>query len=190
MTVPIEKQVKDLTFDIERSVRYHSRRRAFFETFDGVVNAINLILGSAAVAGLVTDKLADWVLGILTASVAIVSFVNLTMRSSEKASMHSQLQQRWVDLLKPVKRLDVSAESCGAGLKRCVEKRLDIERDEPPIYRVVDLLAHNEQVRAQGGPDTHIWVVPFWLGVFANFWHFETDGIESLADFKAREGKK
>lgn len=182
--LPIDKQVKDLTFNIERSIRYHSRRQAFFETFDTVVNTTNLILGSSAVAGLVTDRLEDWFVGVLSAGVAIVSFINIAMRSSAKSSLHAQLQQRYIDLLKLILRLDPTNETCGPGLKRCIEKRLDIERDEPPIYRVVDILAHNDQVRAQGGPDTHIWRVPAFKAATANFWHYETDSLMTVADFE------
>ena len=42
--------------------------------------------------------------------------------------------------------------------------RLHIEADEPPIYRALDLLCHNEQMRADGHPpDSEHWAsVPLY----------------------------
>lgn len=179
------KKVKDLVFNIQRSIRYHSRRQAFFETFDTSVNTANLILGSGAIVALIKET-PGWLSISLTAVVAIISFLNLAMRSAQRSSLHSQLQQRFIDLLKRVKRLDPTQGDCGPNFKKCEEKMLDIERDEPPIYRIVDLLAHNEQCRAQGASETHIYHVPKFMVLTANLWRYETENLPTLSEAKKR----
>jgi len=185
----LPKQIKDLMFNIERSIRYHSRRQAFFEMFDAVVNTSNLILGSGAVLALISDRVENWVLGILSAIVAIVSFVNLTMRSAERSALHSQLKQRFMGLLKRIKRLDHNASDCAALLRKCEEKRLDIEREEPPIYRMVDILAHNEQCRAQGEKDDCIYYVHPLKVLTANLWRYETDDLKTVEQVAKEKAK-
>ena len=47
------------------------------------------------------------------------------------------------------------------------DRRLDIERQEPPVLRVLDTLCYNELVRAMGyGEQVR---VGFWQRLFANF---------------------
>lgn len=52
--------------------------------------------------------------------------------------------------------------------------RLHIEADEPPIYRALDLLCHNEQMRADGHPpDSEHWAsVPLYQRLTCHLFHW------------------
>ena len=45
-------------------------------------------------------------------------------------------------------------------------RRLAIEQDEPPIYRVVDTLCHNEMLRRMNRENEQI-LVPVWMRITA-----------------------
>ena len=174
------KKLKDFSFQVERSIRYHARRQAFYESFDTIVNALNLILGSGAVISLISDQFEDWFAGVLAALVAIVSFINLAMRSAEKGSLHSQLKQRHNDLLKRVRKLDPAALNFDRAYSRCEDQLLDIERDEPPINRLVDLMSHNELALSQGAGNDYIYYVPPFKAFTANLWRYEVSQPKTM----------
>jgi hypothetical protein len=131
----------NLVFDVERSIRYHERRRAFYQSVDTSVNALNLISGTAAVASLTALKFIGPVLPTVAGSlVAVLSYINLTMQSTTMASLHSQLRQRYIEL-----RLRIEDDADGA-IKELVKARLMIEKDEPTMYRMLDLIDNVAQV--------------------------------------------
>ncbi len=180
-----KKELKDLTFYANRCIRYHANRQGFYERFDLVINVANLALGSWAVVTLLNQ--ADFKALVLGqgAVIALLSFANLAMRSAEKAAKHSQFRQRYFDLLKKLKRIDVAAPEAKQQLIECQDHCFDIEREEPPTNAVLDLLAHNEQCKAQGESDNHIHVVPRWIRLTANFWAYDTTDIKTLEQVRA-----
>lgn len=182
-----KKDLKDLTFHVNRSIRYHANRQGFYERFDLIINVANLILGSWAVLTLLdkTDfkTIALW----QSAGIAILSFINLSMRSAEKASKHSQFRQRYFDLLKKMKPIDVHSIDGQQKFASCHDARFDIEREEPPTNSVLDLLAHNEQCRAQGEKDDCIHAVPRWMRLTANFFNYDTTHIKTLEQSRAEK---
>lgn len=181
---------KHFKFAIELSSRYHARRQAFFESFDRVVNTLNLIFASGAVASLASGYFGKFGNGVLAALVAVLSFINLTMRSSEMATRHARLRERYGDLLKRVLKLDITDEGCGPKMKRCEEIRLDIEQDEPPANNLVVLLAHNELVLAQGDAEENLYYINRWKTFTANFWRYETNSIVSIPKYRSEQEEK
>lgn len=146
-----------LLFGVRRSVRYHSRRRAFFDNLQAFTNSMSVIFGSAAFFTLLSRATNHNVIGVdlpmvASAAVAVFSGVNLITRSWVKARLHEDLGKRFLALER--KMVEVGDErATNADLKRFVSERLSIEADEPPILQVLDLLCHNELIRAQGYGD-------------------------------------
>ena len=176
--------VHALAWGVETSVRYHERRQAYYEGADAFVNAVNLIAGSGAVLAIAKSAPAQVIVW-LTAAVAILSFINLTMRSSHMAAVHSQMKQRFVELLKRIRRLDPEAKTFSKKLGLLEQRRLSIEMEEPTIYRVVSVLAHNELAFANGYGDEVLWHVPWYKHLTAHFIRWEPTGLVTRAAKKA-----
>lgn len=140
-------------FGVRRSVRYHNRRRAFFDTLQNAGNAFSVIIGSAAMAALGTDvaqvgQLPEWLAKLLPQLAAvlltIISVINLVARSSAKARLHEDLAKRFLRL----ERMMAQPEPRYQELPQLIAERIEIEMDEPPVKRVLDAICHNELVRA------------------------------------------
>ena len=57
--------------------------------------------------------------------------------------------------------------------------RLEIERDEPPIMRIVDTLCHNETLLSNGRTD--LYHVPILKRITAHFSNWGADNISKQA---------
>ena len=154
----------ELLFSVRRSIRYHTRRRRFFERWNIVTNALALIFGSATVGGVVKglDVLA-------ITSGAIVTFfsaVNLVVGTVRMARLHEDLARKFVDLEKD---LTVAGEYDEQAYRQFCAKRLEIERDEPPVLRVLDTICHNELLRTMGYDRSQYVEIAWYQRLLAQF---------------------
>ena len=154
----------ELLFGVRRSIRYHTRRRRFFERWNTVTNALAVIFGSTTVGGVVKglDALA-------IASGAVVTFfsaVNLVVGTVRMARLHEDLAEKFVDLEKD---LTVAGEYDEQAYRQFCANRLEIERDEPPVLRVLDSICHNELVRAMGYDRSHCVQIAWYQRALAQF---------------------
>lgn len=141
----LEKTRYKLLFGVRRSIRYHLRRRAFFETWNTLTNVVALLFGSAAIGG--TIKGYELLAIASGALVTFFSAVNLVIGTTRKARVHEEFGRRFFAL----EREMVEAGNYGAAaLATFVGLRLEIEADEPPILKVLDCICHNELARAMG----------------------------------------
>src|SRR5688500_7282951 len=78
-----------LLFSVRLSVRYHTRRRLFFETIDQWTNGLSVVFGSATFAA-VFSKITTlaMVTGLLT---SIFSAISVVMAPGRKARLHHDL---------------------------------------------------------------------------------------------------
>jgi len=136
----------ELQFGVRRSIRYHQRRRSFFETLDQSANLIAVVFGSATILGVLQENAKHWAIaaGIL---VTAVSAINLVVGSSRKAWAHADFGRRFTEL-----ECKLLADPSEDLLHEITERRLTIEAEEPPILRVLDMLCHNEELRSEGRP--------------------------------------
>lgn len=172
-----------LAWGVETSVRYHERRQAYYERADAIVNSVNLIAGSGAVLAIAKDApnpIVVW----LAAVVAVISLVNLTMRSSHMAAQHAGLKQRFVDLLKRIKRLEPEAPCFKKRLMAIEQRRLSLEMEEPTVYRIVCVLAHNELAFAHDYGDEALWHIPWHKQLTAHFVRWEPTSLRTRAKRK------
>ena len=143
----LDDQLDGLLFDVRRSVRYHSRRRCFFERLHKFTAAVNVISGSTTFVGLIQSYP---VIPLVSASiVTIFSTADLVIGSSQMAREHSDLAKAFIELEIKIVSMAVGemSEKDFAALQA---ERLSIEAKEPPIMRVLDALAHNETCRSLG----------------------------------------
>lgn len=131
-------------FGARKSIRYHQRRRAWFEGVHTVAVTAQVIAGSSAVAAVVGDAAA---LGAgLAAAAAVLAALDLTFGLSRRATVHASLAQQFAQLerdMVPHEHDESPAAATATGFR---QRRLEIEESEPPKLRVIDLLCHNELV--------------------------------------------
>lgn len=135
-----------LLFDVRRSIRYHDRRRSFFEQLHQITGCLTVLLSGSVLFDIARpgDSPA-WLLALAVVA-ALLSAWDMVVGYAAKAGAHRDLKKRFAAL----EILIVSGDaSSGTFISHQIE-RLRIEQDEPPIYRALDLLCHNELLRAEG----------------------------------------
>lgn len=134
-----------LLFGVRRSIRYHDRRRAFFERLHRFTSALTILLAGSVLFDIAGAQ-APWWLLMIGAFSALLAATDMVLGYANHAEIHRDLRSRFADL-------EVCMLSGGSDnttwLAHKVE-RLRIERDEPPAYRALDLLCHNELMLAEG----------------------------------------
>jgi hypothetical protein len=83
---------------------------------------------------------------ILTGIVAMASSIDFVFRFERKARLHAALCQRFTRLARKL----AAWEPTPANLTKAQTARLEIEENEPPVRRLIDLQAQNEECRARG----------------------------------------
>jgi hypothetical protein len=131
-------------FGARKSIRYHQRRRAFFEGAHTVAVTLQVIAGSSAVAAVVGNSTA---LGAsLAATAAVLAALDLTFGMSRRATAHASLAQQFAQLEREMVPYEHDENVDAATATGFRQRRLEIEESEPPKLRVIDLLCHNELV--------------------------------------------
>jgi hypothetical protein len=158
-----------LLFDIRRSVRYHMRRCRFFDLFHSTASAVGVIAGSAAVFTALSGLGKTWTIA-AAAMVAIISALDLVVGASSMARLHNDLARKFIQL---EKEMTISDELSEKKLRQFISRRLEIEMEEPPVLRCLDCLARNEQLRAEGFPDSEQVHVPWYHRCLAHLISFQ-----------------
>lgn len=135
-----------LLFDIRRSVRYHDRRRAFYEQLHHVTSLMTILMAGSVLFDLAKDgKTAGWMIG-LSGVAALLAAADMVLGYSRRATLHTDLRKRFADLEIEMLKGDAAPETW----QTYRLERLLIEKDEPAIYKVLDALCRNELLIAQG----------------------------------------
>ncbi len=173
MSADFDLRLHELLFDVRRSIRYHNRRRMFFDRFNLAANSVALIFGSATVYGVLSHA-GQWLALGAAAFVTVFSALNLVVGSSRMARLHSNLARRFIALEKDICAAEALDE---AGLRTSTVARLDIEAEEPPVLRVLDTLCHNELARAMGYGTAQMKRVKWYQRALAQFFDCRAHAI-------------
>jgi hypothetical protein len=166
-----------LEFGVRRSVRYHARRRRHFDRLHRFTTFVALIFGSATFAALLgafgQGKGENAALVFATV-VTVTSALDLVIGSATRARDHHEFERRWIRLEQLIAR---AGDYDDAALSEFVEMRLEIEADEEPPLRVLDLLCHNELMRAEDRYDD-LYRVGWAQKVLSQWVDFRADSIQ------------
>lgn len=142
----ISDEMWGLYFDVQRSARYHDRRLRFYDSLHKLTAFTSLVFGSSTIAAVMGSLSFGTELAIVSAAiVTIMGSLDLVMGYSVKARQHAELKRQFIDL-----EMEMNRSPEDEHLAAHTMERLRIEIAEPPIYRALDLLCHNEVVRANG----------------------------------------
>ena len=107
-------------------------------------------------------------------AVEFISGLKLVYAFGSKAGKHGQFVKDFTRLEKQL-RTDTSEEIITA----VTQERLDLEVSEPPVMRVLDVLCHNELIRAMGYDNEEEWVrVSWWQRLTANLFNYGEHRLE------------
>ncbi|MBF0436748.1 MAG: hypothetical protein HQL77_15435 [Magnetococcales bacterium] len=171
----VSQAIESLLFGVRRSVRYHNRRRMFFDRWRVTTSAISVVFGSAAIvsiSGMSNTRIATFSAVIVT----LFSAVDLVVGTAKAARDHADLARRFISLEQEINNSPaIDQES----LIRLTNTRLDIEKDEPPVLRVLDTLCHNEMLRSMGFGKEKFIKVGLFQRIFSQFFDFREDSLRS-----------
>lgn len=153
-----------ILFAVRRSVRYHSRRREFFELIDLITTALTLMLSSGTIYTVLSDSVGKQIVALLAAIIAAMSTLNLVFRTKTKAVIYDSLTKRFAELEKKIISTD---KPNSEDIKNWTNERLDIEKEEPATKIVLNCLMHNELILAHGYPREHLLDIQWYQSIFA-----------------------
>lgn len=175
MTEHLDDRTYALLFGIRRSVRYHDRRRRFYEVWNAVTVASAVVGGSAAAGALVGQAAVGWLPAVLAAAVAALSAVDLAVGTARSADRHGDLARQFIAL----EQRFAHARNLGdAEHEDILRERLRIEASEPPVLQLLDAMCHYELLQALGDERTPP-EVPWLRRKFAN-WLSQPDFVRGL----------
>lgn len=131
-------------FSVERSARYHARREAFFTRLHRLNSFLSIVLGTATVGTIQNQHWPQWIALAAPFAIACLSSMDLVLGFSDRAREHNCLRKRFIG----IQRCMLVAPDEEA-LKKCMDDRLAIETDEPTKMYALDILCHNELLRAK-----------------------------------------
>lgn len=171
-----------LLFDVRRSIRYHDRRRAFYERLHSVTSVLTVLMAGSVFFDIGKNGETAWWLLALSVFAALMATLDMVIGYSKRSGLHSSLRERFANLEIAMVMGDTADETWIEHSK----SRLLIEKDEPPIYKVLDNLCRNDLVTAEGfrpknNPDQFI-VISWWKALTAQFWQWENDPCKTLKD--------
>jgi hypothetical protein len=146
MVDDIGKEIDKLLFGVRRSIRYHNRRRQFFDRTHKFSTFLSALTGTATIASVLAKAGPAWTLSFAVA-VAVFSVIDLVVGTAQAARLHNDLSKRFFNLEKSIISLK---EPTKENLADFTAERLDIESDEPPPLKILDSICHNELLRAMG----------------------------------------
>jgi hypothetical protein len=162
----LEQRWYELDFSVSRSLRYHAKRRRFFETWLQIIRVITAFAGAGTVATLFGDK-ASGTTAIFGAVVAAAAAIDLVFEFARRSMIYDHLYRCFADLGAEIAEADQSSE---AEYKKLLSKRRQIEREEPTGLDVLNVICSNE-VRESKGYD-YKYKVRYLQGLFAQFGDF------------------
>jgi hypothetical protein len=157
----------DLLFGVRRSIRYHTRRRKFFDALSVWSDFFIIISGGTVVAFAVGEAKKSVATIILGGIIAVIGTFDLVIGFSTKARDYHDLVKRFSELEREMTLADASRTKEKLAAFR--NKRLTIEEEEPPILRVLNNYCHNELCRAMG-KDKKYYVKIAWYQSWLKQW--------------------
>lgn len=164
----------ELLFGVRKSVRYHARRRQFFDRLSKAITIFTTIGGIGTVTAVLAKASPGWTLA-YGALAGVASIVDIVIGCAEAARRHSDLAREFIQLERDIIRGGNLSEG---EITNLTCRRLEIEEEEPTVLRVLDLQCHNELCRALGYESCHEVKLTWYQRLFAQYFD---SGMGSIA---------
>jgi hypothetical protein len=159
-----DKQLDDLRYGVEKSIRYHQRRRGWLETWHRIIMFAIIISGSSALL----DVVRPWIsVEVASLSAAVLGAFDLVTGISVSARDYAILQGKFASLLAEMTRVAAPTDE---QIREWSARRIEIEAEEPSIYWVVEADCDNEIARMRGNYKATV-PIPFWRYYTMHLFH-------------------
>jgi hypothetical protein len=180
-----EKQVRDewyaLDFEVKKSIRYHTRRRCFFERVGVLTNFLTVITGSGTgVSSFIGTRVFTAFLGFMTAG---FSAIDLIVSYSTKARHYHDLAREFIALESEMN--SVGRNPTEKDLIRAKNKRLEIESEEPPKLCILDISCHNQVAKSMGHNES-IYSIPRLRGLLCHLHDWDQEDCKLVQNVTAK----
>jgi hypothetical protein len=140
-----QRDLWDIDFGVKKSLRYHARRRAFYERLDNLSNVLVAITGASAFAVLIggEGEIAKYVSG----AVAILALVAAVLGFGRRAREYQDLYRRFSELAIKIATFE---HPTAQDIARLRAERLSLEAEEPYIVDALERQCWNEEAEARG----------------------------------------
>ena len=160
------EQYHDLLFGVRRSVRYHKHRERFLDRISDWSKVATAVAGSATMVSLLSDLGPPWPETAAVATAILAAF-EVIFAPGRLARRHHELARGFLGLEQDMLRARTALTE--EALLELQTRRLALEADEPPHYRVLNAICHDELVRALGHPEEQFTNLVWIQRVLANF---------------------
>ncbi|RDL19986.1 hypothetical protein [Pseudomonas jessenii] len=138
-------ELHELMFYVQRCIRYHMRRTAFFMRWGRFTAFVGVIFGSAAVTALLANAPSFFVT-VSALLVTLASATDLVVGTGQRAWLHNDLRKRYLDI-------EAEVLACASPVPEDLMRKLKsqirrIEADEPPTLPALELLARDDVIRS------------------------------------------
>lgn len=177
----VDLEFHHLTFGVNKFCRYHEKLRTFYWWCSDFVKIVTVISGSGIVALLFAEHAvaAGW----FSAGIALLSLIDIVWSPGKTAQTHDAQYRAFKDLSAQIRTAKRTAQS----LNRLQARRERIEISSPPIKRLVEIQARNDECRAQGYPPDCFVPLSAPQQLFGYFFTF---GMAKLERWKAEQHKE
>ncbi|MNN61938.1 hypothetical protein D3C81_1772010 [compost metagenome] len=134
---------------------------------------LSLIFGSAAIYGVLEDNAKNIAL-VASATVTVVSSINLVVGSAQRGRAHADFMRRYVELEKRMLGRETEER-----LLEIAEARLSIEAEEPPVMHVLNTICHNETMRAMGFKKEDLPKIGWFQSLVSQIFDFNESSIQN-----------
>lgn len=168
-----------LSLAVHRSRRYHSKMQYFNQSINDTFSALNAVLGAGAFMSLIGGD-GTMIAKILIGTVALFSAVDSVVGFGKKAAIYGELAGKFTELAAKMEIWAATPDN----LQLAKAERLRIEKDEPPIKRLIDLEARNEEMRSRGYGADQMVPLSKWQRRFGYIMTFGLGRLEKWDDAK------
>jgi hypothetical protein len=168
------EDVTDALFPIEKSIRYHQRRRKFYDSWHRWMMFAVILSGSASV----TDffKAYQIFLGLL---VAVIAAADVVFALSDRARDHEFLMRRFCHLIAKIRRCVSPTQ---LDIQNWRVERIEIETEEPAVYWALEAACYNEALRAlDRHPEDEVFI-PWYYSITKNLMQFDPTRFQPIKD--------
>lgn len=159
MAAHLQKSLEGLDFAIEKSMRYHQRRRGHYDILHKALLFVTIVSGSAAFGKLLDSP------EYFGAAAAVFAAIDLVWGLSHRARDHELLFRRFSDLAIALRSKSTPTED---DIADWTKRRIEIESDEPPIFCALEADCDNEVRRAKDRAET-LAHIDLWSRVTMNW---------------------
>ncbi|MDB6122093.1 MAG: hypothetical protein JWQ71_1086 [Pedosphaera sp.] len=172
----------ELLFGIRRSIRYHARRRRFFDRLKRGMTFLTVMCGMGTFAMLLAHVPPAW--PIATAmTLTVLAVFDLLVNTAEGVRLHADLGRRFTEIEMDLVLTEDNLTD--QQVREFANQRLRVVLEEPPTMRVLDCICHNEVVRVMGHNKAYEVKLSKWQRFFANFLDVSPDEIREVPEVPA-----